>query len=114
MQKINKLYVARYNKVRLKNNYGIVFNDTILGSYIDLYRLAIKIVDNEKPDSKFEENLIQYIDSCEPLFEMADEIRFDNLKNIINDHNVPLIIGVIESALNVKIIKLSKIIEEET
>jgi len=109
----NIIYVAKHNNSCVENKYQIVFDKIFIGNYIDLHTLAIKIINIEKPDSEFEERLIQYVDSCESLFEIADELRFENLKNIIDRYNIPLMIGVIESALNVKIIKLSEIVKEK-
>jgi len=84
--------------------YNISFNSTYLGTYNDIYNLALKIVRTEKPDSEFENNLISYIDYCESLFDISDELKFDNLENIIKKHNLVLIMGIIEAGLNCQVV----------
>jgi hypothetical protein len=93
-------------KLSYDNNikYDTRFNSAYLGTYENLYNLALEIVKNEKPDSEFEENLINYIDGCEPLFEIGDKLRFDNLENIIKEHNLILIMGIVGAGLNCTVV----------
>jgi hypothetical protein len=98
-------YKLPYQGYEIDNDYGINFNIAYLGTYDNIYELALKIVTSEEPDSEFENNLINYIDNCESLFDLNDELRFDNLENLIKLNNLDLIIGVIESALDCEIVK---------
>lgn len=97
-------YKLSFQGYSCDNDYGVNFNSAYLGTYFDIYNLALKIVEREKPDSDFENNLISYIDGCDSLLEISDELRFDNLGNLIKTHNLILIMGIVGAGLNCQVV----------
>jgi len=97
-------YKLPYQGYEIDNDYGINFNIAYLGTYDNIYELALKIVTSEEPDSEFENNLISYIDSYDSLSDLGEELRFDNLENLIKTHNLTLIMGIIGAGLDCEVV----------
>ena len=107
INKKSTVYIAKDINTHNIKKYNISFNNAVLGNYSDIYNLSLKILDDEIEGSEFENNLISYLDSCEPLFNIADTLRFNNLCNIVKEHNLLLIVGIIESGLECKVTEIT-------
>jgi hypothetical protein len=106
----NSLFVAISDSGIINKDYSIKFDSHYIGNYKKLQELAFKILEHEKPDSDFENRLIQEIDSAERLeySDAMEEYQFKNLKHFITEHNLLMIMLIINSALNCRVVGLEQ------